>query len=148
MNGTSTIKRKRKSRKKKPSIACHFQSIVVFSSYTGKVYRNWTNGNSKSGINMQARIPNIAMAIQAYAAHQPGSKLELYEYEVGSLKPDEVEIYVEYCGICRSDLSMLKNEWWRQSARSFSTHSHQPSTFFIIFSRGFLQLISGYVLLS
>ena len=60
---------------------------------------------------MQARIPNIAMAIQAYAAHQAGSKLELFEYEVGSLKPDEVEIDVEYCGICRSDLSMLKNEW-------------------------------------
>jgi uncharacterized zinc-type alcohol dehydrogenase-like protein len=27
------------------------------------------------------------------------------------LKPDEVEIDVEYCGICHSDLSMLKNEW-------------------------------------
>lgn len=60
---------------------------------------------------MQAWIPNIAMAIQAYAAHQAGSKLELFEYEVGSLKPDEVEIDVEYCGICRSDLSMLKFQY-------------------------------------
>ena len=27
------------------------------------------------------------------------------------MKPDEVELDVEYCGICHSDLSMLKNEW-------------------------------------
>ena len=27
------------------------------------------------------------------------------------MKPDEIEIDVEYCGICRSDLHMLKNDW-------------------------------------
>ena len=43
--------------------------------------------------------------------HEAGGKLEPFEYELGSLKPDEVEIDVEYCGICHSDLSMLKNEW-------------------------------------
>jgi alcohol/geraniol dehydrogenase (NADP+) len=51
------------------------------------------------------------MRVQAYAAHEAGGKLEPFEYELGSLKPDEVEIDVEYCGICHSDLSMLKNEW-------------------------------------
>jgi alcohol/geraniol dehydrogenase (NADP+) len=51
------------------------------------------------------------MKIQAYAAHEAGGKLESFEYELGSLRPDEVEIDVEYCGICHSDLSMLKNEW-------------------------------------
>jgi uncharacterized zinc-type alcohol dehydrogenase-like protein len=51
------------------------------------------------------------MTVQAYAAHEAGGKLEPFEYELGSLKPDEVEIDVEYCGICHSDLSMLKNEW-------------------------------------
>ena len=51
------------------------------------------------------------MAIQAYAAHKASGKLESFEYELGSLKPDEVEIDVEYRGICHSDLSMLKNEW-------------------------------------
>jgi uncharacterized zinc-type alcohol dehydrogenase-like protein len=53
----------------------------------------------------------IDMTIQAYAAHKASGKLESFEYELGSLKPDEVEIDVEYCGICHSDLSMLKNEW-------------------------------------
>jgi alcohol/geraniol dehydrogenase (NADP+) len=50
------------------------------------------------------------MRVQAYAAHEAGGKLEPFEYELGSLKPYEVEIDVEYCGICHSDLSMLKNE--------------------------------------
>ena len=44
-------------------------------------------------------------------AHKSDGNLELFEYELGSLKPDEVEIDVEYCGICHSDLHMLKNEW-------------------------------------
>jgi alcohol/geraniol dehydrogenase (NADP+) len=51
------------------------------------------------------------MKVQAYAAHEARGKLESFEYELGSLKPDEVDIDVEYCGICHSDLSMLKNEW-------------------------------------
>jgi alcohol/geraniol dehydrogenase (NADP+) len=51
------------------------------------------------------------MKVQAYAAHEASGKLESFEYELGLLKPDEVEIDVEYCGICHSDLSMLKNEW-------------------------------------
>ena len=51
------------------------------------------------------------MKIQAYAAHELNGKLESFQYELGDLKPDEVELDVEYCGICHSDLSMLKNEW-------------------------------------
>jgi len=49
--------------------------------------------------------------IKAYAAHEPGGKLEPFEYEPGTLGHEDVEIAVEYCGICHSDLSMLKNEW-------------------------------------
>ena len=49
--------------------------------------------------------------IKAYAAQSVGGKLEPFEYEPGPLKDEEVEIQVEYCGICHSDLSMLKNEW-------------------------------------
>lgn len=41
------------------------------------------------------------MRVQAYAAHEAGGKLEPFEYELDSLKPDEVEIDVEYCGICQ-----------------------------------------------
>jgi len=49
--------------------------------------------------------------INAYAAHEPGGKLLPFEYDPGELGPEEVEIAVEACGVCHSDLSMLYNEW-------------------------------------
>jgi alcohol/geraniol dehydrogenase (NADP+) len=49
--------------------------------------------------------------IQAYAAHQPGGELKPFEYDPGQLRDQDVEIQVEYCGICHSDLSMLQNDW-------------------------------------
>jgi len=51
------------------------------------------------------------MKIQAYAAKKPHDKLEYFEYDLGNIKPDEIEIDIEYCGICHSDLSMLDNDW-------------------------------------
>lgn len=51
------------------------------------------------------------MTIHAYAAQNPGGKLEPFEYDPGELVSTQVEIDVEYCGICHSDLSMLDNEW-------------------------------------
>lgn len=49
--------------------------------------------------------------IQAYAAHSAGGSLETFEYDPGPLLPEQVEISVDHCGICHSDLSMLDNEW-------------------------------------
>lgn len=49
--------------------------------------------------------------IKAYAAFKPGGELEPFEYDPGELADTQVEIAVEYCGVCHSDLSMLNNEW-------------------------------------
>ncbi|NJM72792.1 MAG: NAD(P)-dependent alcohol dehydrogenase [Scytonema sp. RU_4_4] len=49
--------------------------------------------------------------IHAYAAFQRGEELKPFEYDPGPLGSEDVEINVEYCGICHSDLSMLKNDW-------------------------------------
>ena len=49
--------------------------------------------------------------IKAWAAHAAGGKLEPFEYDPGALGAEEVEIAIEHCGICHSDLSMLDNEW-------------------------------------
>jgi uncharacterized zinc-type alcohol dehydrogenase-like protein len=49
--------------------------------------------------------------IQAYAALHAGAQLEPFNFEVGTLNANEVEIDVLYCGICHSDLSMIENEW-------------------------------------
>lgn len=49
--------------------------------------------------------------IHAFAAVSKGDKLKPFEYDPGTLGADRVEIAVEYCGVCHSDLSMLENEW-------------------------------------
>ena len=49
--------------------------------------------------------------IKAYAAFEPKSELRPFEYDPGPLKPNEVEIDDQFCGICHSDLSMIDNEW-------------------------------------
>ena len=51
------------------------------------------------------------MKIKSYAAMQAGQALELYEYDAAELAAEEVEVQVEYCGVCHSDLSMIDNEW-------------------------------------
>lgn len=49
--------------------------------------------------------------INAYAALEAGGKLLPWQYNAGELGRSEVEIDVDYCGICHSDISMLDNEW-------------------------------------
>ena len=49
--------------------------------------------------------------IKAYAAFESGGELKPFEYDPGPLNPHQVDIDVQHCGICHSDLSMLDNEW-------------------------------------
>ena len=49
--------------------------------------------------------------IQAYAAFEAGEELQPFEYDPGELGPNDVEVDVDFCGICHSDLSMVENEW-------------------------------------
>jgi len=49
--------------------------------------------------------------IKAYAANQPKGKFESFEYDPGELGDEQIEIKVEYSGLCHSDLSMRDNEW-------------------------------------
>ncbi len=49
--------------------------------------------------------------VKAYAAKEAKGEFETYEFELGSIGSDEVDIAVESCGICHSDLSMLDDEW-------------------------------------
>lgn len=46
------------------------------------------------------------MLVNAFAAHKLGSKVKAFSYELGQLKPDEIDVDVEYCGICYSDVHM------------------------------------------
>lgn len=49
--------------------------------------------------------------IRAWTASAARAPLELREYDPGPLGADEVEVAVEHCGLCHSDLSVLNNEW-------------------------------------
>ncbi len=51
--------------------------------------------------------------IKAYAAFQAKGPLLPFEYDPGELGALDIEIDVDHCGICHSDLSMLDNEWGR-----------------------------------
>lgn len=51
------------------------------------------------------------MTIHAYAAKSAKSELTPFEYEPQPLGPLEVEVRVQYCGVCHSDLAMIDNDW-------------------------------------
>ena len=46
-----------------------------------------------------------------YAAHEPRGELKAFEYDPGPIGANDIEIKVEHCGLCHSDLSMLNNDW-------------------------------------
>lgn len=46
-----------------------------------------------------------------YAATEPGGQLKEFEYDLGPIGAHQVDVKVETCGICHSDMSMLDNEW-------------------------------------
>lgn len=53
--------------------------------------------------------------IHALATKDATGKLEPFSFDPGPLREEQVEIEVQYCGVCHSDLSMLHNEWhWTQ----------------------------------
>ena len=53
----------------------------------------------------------MAEMIRAYAAKSAGGKLERFDFNPGPLGDEQVEIAVDYCGLCHSDLSMVKNDF-------------------------------------
>ncbi|MEM7010482.1 MAG: NAD(P)-dependent alcohol dehydrogenase [Verrucomicrobiota bacterium] len=52
------------------------------------------------------------MHVPAYSTREPGRPFERSGHELpDEIGPDQVEIAVETCGICHSDLSMKNNDW-------------------------------------
>lgn len=49
--------------------------------------------------------------VKSVAALKPGAEFQSFEFDLPSLGVDEVDIAVEYCGVCHSDYSMWQNEW-------------------------------------
>ncbi len=53
----------------------------------------------------------MKQTVKAYAAKEAKGKLEPFEYTLPELAPEQVDVKVDYCGVCHSDLSMLNNDW-------------------------------------
>jgi len=49
--------------------------------------------------------------ISAWVVDHPKEKLVRQDIELGPLGPEDVEIQVEHCGLCHSDLSIRNDEW-------------------------------------
>jgi uncharacterized zinc-type alcohol dehydrogenase-like protein len=49
--------------------------------------------------------------INAWAALGPKEKLVPHKFDPGLLKADEIEVKVEHCGLCHSDVSVINNDW-------------------------------------
>jgi uncharacterized zinc-type alcohol dehydrogenase-like protein len=51
------------------------------------------------------------MAIKAWIAKAAKKPMVLETLDLGALGSEEVEVAVEHCGLCHSDLSVLNNDW-------------------------------------
>src|SRR6516225_9215562 len=51
------------------------------------------------------------MSVKAWVAMAARQKMVLQDIDLGPLGIEEVEVAVEHCGICHSDVSVLNNEW-------------------------------------
>lgn len=49
--------------------------------------------------------------IHAYAAQSPEADLAPFDIERRSLRATDVQIEIEYCGVCHSDIHQVRNDW-------------------------------------
>ncbi|MEB3754477.1 NADPH-dependent aldehyde reductase Ahr [Acinetobacter sp. MD2(2019)] len=49
--------------------------------------------------------------IRGYAALDKAQALVPHSFDAGELQPHQIEVKVEYCGLCHSDISMIDNDW-------------------------------------
>ncbi len=51
------------------------------------------------------------MNTKAYAAYKEKDPLAPFEFDRREVKPKDVQIDIEYCGVCHSDIHMVDNDW-------------------------------------
>ena len=49
--------------------------------------------------------------VKAYAAKANDADLEPFELERRKVLADDVQIEIEYCGVCHSDIHQVRNDW-------------------------------------
>src|SRR4051812_38158279 len=56
-------------------------------------------------------VPSAHQNYQAWVTRGAKQPMQLETIDVGPLGAEDVEVAVEHCGLCHSDLSVLNNEW-------------------------------------
>jgi uncharacterized zinc-type alcohol dehydrogenase-like protein len=59
----------------------------------------------------EACVEKNVSKIRGWASLEAAKPLAYQEFDLGTLGDEEVEVDVDYCGICHTDLSMINNEW-------------------------------------
>src|SRR3954465_7371770 len=54
---------------------------------------------------------SVSYNAKAYAAKSATSGLSPFSIPRRNLRPDDVQIEIQYCGVCHSDLHQVRNEW-------------------------------------
>jgi uncharacterized zinc-type alcohol dehydrogenase-like protein len=57
------------------------------------------------------RTTDFMPEIKGLAAHAAGAQLLSFKYKVEDLAPHEVEVKISHCGVCRSDVHLIDNDW-------------------------------------
>lgn len=78
--------------------------IVAGKTYSDAATLSSTLGRISTRENSMGKV-------RAWAAAGSRSGLEPYQYEPEALGADDVEIAVEHCGLCYSDLAVIGSEW-------------------------------------
>lgn len=66
---------------------------------------------SSSQATATAPTPTKKSLTRAYAAQSPDARLAPFQIERRDPRPRDVQLEILYCGVCHSDLHMVRNEW-------------------------------------
>src|SRR5579862_4992299 len=108
---------------------CHIFFVgipIAHSSTSSQTFFRAPSLNSDNGAKMNSvKMPESASAVQSgpsfgngdtmnykgWVAKAPKQPMVLETVDLGPLGAEEVEVVVENCGLCHSDLSVLNNDW-------------------------------------
>ena len=61
--------------------------------------------------NMEISMPGQTYSAKAYAAQSPDSGLAAFTISRRGLQPQDVQIDIEFCGVCHTDIHWSRNDW-------------------------------------
>ena len=53
----------------------------------------------------------MATKTKGYSVSEAGGELKLIDIDLPPLNNDDVEVEITHCGLCRTEYSMINNEW-------------------------------------